>query len=267
MSQATLDLAQSLLTHAVAAGKEALRIRAAGLTVEDKADTSPVTLADRAAEAILLEAIERAVPDAFVVAEERAEAQGLPEAGAERFWLVDPLDGTKEFINGGDDFTVNLALIEQGQPVLGLVYAPARDALYYGVRGQGAFLRDGSASEQPIRTRARATPPKVVASKSHRSPETDAYLKQFPDAECVSVGSSLKFCLVATGQADLYPRLGPTMEWDTAAGHAVLLAAGGRVIDAAGAPFAYNKPGFKNGFFVAWGDADGQTPPAPDAVL
>ncbi|MGF1606865.1 MAG: 3'(2'),5'-bisphosphate nucleotidase CysQ [Rhodothalassiaceae bacterium] len=266
MSLASSALADRLIAPVLEAGRAALAIREAGLDVSDKADASPVTEADRAAEAILIDAIETVAPGTLIVAEERAEAHGLPADGAERFWLVDPLDGTKEFIKGGEDFTVNVALIEQGQPVLGLVYAPVQDRLFWGVAGHGAKLRVGG-QERLIATRAMAQPPAVVASRSHRSPETDAYLARFPGADCVSVGSSLKFCLVAMGEADLYPRLGPTMEWDTAAGDAVLRAAGGQVIDTRGQPFLYNKPGFKNGFFVAWGDATAPAPPAPDAVL
>ncbi len=188
-------------------------------------------------------------------------AAGRVPTVANRFFLVDPLDGTKEFIGHRDEFTVNIALIENGEPVMGVVLAPARRELFWGdVRAQRAghidAEPDGTMPMLGAALRARAAPPGglvAVASRSHRSPETDAYLANYPVSEFRSIGSSLKFCLVAAGQADIYPRLGPTMEWDTAAGQAVLVAAGGSVTTLEGEPFRYGKPGFRNGYFVARG--------------
>jgi 3'(2'), 5'-bisphosphate nucleotidase len=192
-----------------------------------------------------------------VVAEEQVAAGRVPETGS-LFFLVDPLDGTKEFIQRRGDFTVNIALVRDGVPELGVVYAPARSRLFAGdVKERRAFRSEQSPADErqaartPMRVR---TPPSgltVVASRSHRTPETDAYLSQVKVADLVSVGSSLKFCLVAAGEADLYPRLGPTMEWDKAAGHAVLSAAGGSVVNVDGSPFRYGKKEFRNPSFIA----------------
>lgn len=228
-----------------------------------KADASPVTVADTAAEAIILEALARLLPDIPVVAEEEVAAGRMPEVGM-RFILVDPLDGTKEFIKRGTDFTVNIALVENGAPTLGVVYAPARSRLYAGDVATGiAFAFDvdpiaGAPRSEPapLKVRPLGDTLAAVASKSHDTPETEAYLKACGVTDRVSVGSSLKFCLVAAGEADLYPRAGPTCEWDTGAGHAVLVAAGGRVLDLSGAPLAYGKPRFFNRGFVAAGPFD-----------
>lgn len=251
---------ESLIYTAQRAGGAIMSVYAQGFAVRDKADASPVTLADEAAEKIILADLAELAPEIPVVAEESVAAGRIP-AVAERFFLVDPLDGTKEFIGHRDEFTVNIALIEQGEPVLGVVLAPARRELYWGdVRarraGQIDADPDGTMPHLGTAIRARAVPDQnlvAVASRSHRSPETDAFLAQYHVAEFRSIGSSLKFCLLAAGQADLYPRLGPTMEWDTAAGQAVLVAAGGRVTTLEGEPFRYGKPGFRNGHFVAWG--------------
>lgn len=256
----TSALIEPLLAAAAAAGGEIMEVAARRIDVRRKADSSPVTEADERAERVLLAALSGLTPQATVIAEEAVASGGLPETVEGAFWLVDPLDGTKEFLKGGSDFTVNLALMENGLPVLGIVFCPADGRLYVGEKGVGAWrarlARDGGVAErQAIRTRAAKPPLTIVASRSHSNAATEAYLKQYPDAELVSVGSSLKFCLVAEGTADLYPRLGPTMEWDTAAGHGVLLAAGGCVADEDGAPFRYRKPDFRNGHFLAWGDA------------
>jgi 3'(2'), 5'-bisphosphate nucleotidase len=197
-----------------------------------------------------------------VVAEEAVAAGKVPVI-ADRFFLVDPLDGTREFVGRRDEFTVNIALIENGEPVLGVVFAPARRELFWGdVRGGRAGRidadPDGTMPSMGNAIQARLPPPGslvAVASRSHRTPETDSFLADYPVTEFRSIGSSLKFCLVASGDADLYPRLGPTMEWDTAAGQAVLVAAGGRVTTLDGAPFRYGKPGFRNGNFLARGRA------------
>jgi 3'(2'),5'-bisphosphate nucleotidase len=251
---------QSLIYTAQRAGGAIMAVYATGFAVRDKADASPVTAADEAAEKIILADLAEIAPDIPVVAEESVAGGKIPRV-ADRFFLVDPLDGTKEFIGRRDEFTVNIALIENGEPVLGVVLAPARRELFWGdVRaGRAGHMDaepDGTMPLMGAPLRAREAPPDglvAVASRSHRSPETDAFLAKYPVKEFRSIGSSLKFCLVAAGQADVYPRLGPTMEWDTAAGHAVLTAAGGSVTTLEGGPFRYGKPDFRNGNFIAWG--------------
>jgi 3'(2'), 5'-bisphosphate nucleotidase len=196
-----------------------------------------VTAADRVAEEIVLEALARLAPGAAVVAEEAAAAGRLPPP-ADTFFLVDALDGTRDFLNGRPDFTVNVGFVEAGRPAAGIVHAPASGRLWLGA-AEGAFAGDGKAWA-PIRVRR---PPEsgleIVASRLHPSPETDAFIAKFPGARLVSAGSSIKFCLLAEGKADLYPRLGPTSQWDTAAGDAVLRAAGGRVLTLDGEPLRY----------------------------
>lgn len=249
-----------MIAAAIEAGRAAYAIYRGGFEVQTKPDESPVTAADHAAERVILARLARGAPGIPVVAEEQVAAGNVPpQAGT--FFLVDPVDGTKEFIQKRGDFTVNIALVHDGVPQLGVVYAPAKSRLFAGDATTGKAFRAEQAPEDsqqaprtPIRTRAPAANGlTVVASRSHRSPETDAWLAQVRVAEVVSVGSSLKFCLVAAGEADLYPRLGPTMEWDTAAGHAVLSAAGGEVVNLDGSPFRYGKPGFRNPFFIATG--------------
>lgn len=254
------ELIEALLPAAVAAGRATLEIYRAGFTVTQKADKSPVTAADHAAEKIILEHLARLAPAVPVVAEESVAAGSIPQVRDE-FFLVDPLDGTKEFIHRRGEFTVNIALIRHGTPALGVVYAPVGGVLYAGnVLGMRAFRCSHPADaatpgpREALRVRpAPAAGITAVVSRSHSTPETDAYLSHYTVSDRVSVGSSLKFCLVAAGEADLYPRLGPTMEWDTAAGHAVLVAAGGRVLAPGGKPLAYGKPDFRNSFFIASG--------------
>jgi 3'(2'), 5'-bisphosphate nucleotidase len=242
------------------AGRAIYTMYRTGFDVSHKADQSPVTDADHAAEAIILRDLARAAPGIAVVAEEEVAAGRTPAVGRE-FFLVDPLDGTKEFIQRRGDFTVNIALVRDATPVLGVVYAPANSQLFAGDVVAGTAFRSAvdpvsaePALRQPIRVRQPPTQGlTVVASRSHSTPETDTYLQQYTVTDRVPIGSSLKFCLVAAGEADLYPRLGPTMEWDTAAGHAVLLAAGGSVWAPAGVPLKYGKPGFRNSNFIASG--------------
>ncbi|MGZ3305156.1 MAG: 3'(2'),5'-bisphosphate nucleotidase CysQ [Asticcacaulis sp.] len=244
----------------LAAGAEILRIYATDFTVASKGDASPVTEADGRAERIILDGLARIAPDIPVVAEEEAAAGRLPDTGR-RFFLVDPLDGTKEFISRNGEFTVNIALIEDGEPVRGAVYAPALGKLYWGARGEGAYVAeviDGvMGPSQPIRTRAAPHDGlTAVGSRSHGSDETAEYLKAFHVNTFAAAGSSLKFCLLAEGSADLYPRLGRTMQWDTAAGDAVLRAAGGRVETLDGLPLRYGREAsadFANPHFVAFG--------------
>ena len=232
------------------AGEAILEIVCRGFDVESKRDSSPVTEADRAAELIILAALARAAPGIPVIAEEEVAAGRIP-AHDHTYFLVDPLDGTKEFVRGGDDYTVNIGLIEHGTPTLGVVFAPATGRLHAGVSGGGAWLDDGK-GRAPIRTRARGHELTAVASKSHLNQATIDYL-QAAVGTCgyVAIGSSLKFCILAEGNADIYPRASPTSEWDTAAGHAVLLAAGGLVDGPDGAPLAYGKRAFLNRAFVA----------------
>jgi 3'(2'), 5'-bisphosphate nucleotidase len=220
-----------------------------------KADGSPVTAADQAAEDIILPALRALTPDIPVVSEEEASKGPTPEVTGARFWLVDPLDGTKEFISGNGEFTVNIALIENGHPILGVVVIPARGETYAGA-GPGTAVLADSTGERSIAVR---TPPEagltVVGSRSHGDASAmDQFLAGVPVAEFRPAGSSLKLCLIAKGEADLYPRLGTTMEWDIAAGHAVLAAAGGRVETVDAAPFTYGKKDFRNPHFAAYGD-------------
>jgi 3'(2'), 5'-bisphosphate nucleotidase len=251
---------QSLIYTAQRAGGAIMAVYATDFAVRDKADSSPVTVADEAAEKIILEDLAALAPDVPVVAEESVAAGRVPVI-ADRFFLVDPLDGTREFVSHRDEFTVNVALIEAGEPVLGVVYAPARRELYWGdvkARRAGRIDADPDGTMPALGSAisVRQAPSQglvAVASRSHRSPETDAWLANYSIIDFRSIGSSLKFCLVASGDADIYPRIGPTMEWDTAAGHAVLSAAGGQVTTLDGEPFRYGKPGFKNGNFLARG--------------
>jgi len=223
------------------------------VAVRAKADASPVTAADEAAEAVILARLAEVTPGIPVVAEETVASGHVPDLDEGPFWLVDPLDGTKEFLSRNGEFTVNIALIEGREPVLGVVQAPARARAWWGARGKGATARDAEGNTRPIAVRKAPAGVVAIASRSHRDPETQAFLDRAGVAECISAGSSLKFCLVAEGKADLYPRFGRTMEWDVAAGHAVLSAAGGQVTTKDGAPFLYRKPGFENPPFIARG--------------
>jgi len=248
---------------ALAAGAEIMDVFHAGVEVEMKSDHSPVTEADRRAEAVILEGLRKTFPEIPCVAEEEASAGLLPPALGEEFFLVDPLDGTKEFIKRRPDFTVNIALVRRGVPEIGVVYAPAQGMLYAGRPGQAYEARvdagHKATARSEISVRDCAEKKTIVASRSHRTPETDEFLDRHAGAEIVSVGSSLKFCLLASGKADLYPRFGRTMEWDTAAGDAVLRAAGGRTTLIDGQPFTYGKRNqdddvdFANPWFLAEG--------------
>lgn len=249
-------LARDLKPAVLKAGQLILDIRAKGFNVEEKNDTSPVTEADRAAEDILVTALKALVPDAVIVAEEMASAGIMPETLGDEFYLIDPLDGTKEFIRGGLDFTVNIGLIKDGRPIMGIVYAPAQGRLFTGISGQGAYeenIVEGTTKEIKVRS-ADLSAIDAVASKSHRDEATNVFLEKFSIRDLKSAGSSLKFCLVAAGEADIYPRFGPTMEWDTAAGQAVLEAANGKTVHPDGSPYSYAKAAFKNGPFIAIGD-------------
>lgn len=246
-----------LRTLALQAGAEILRIyEQADFDVRLKADSSPLTEADEAADAIISAGLRAAFPDIAVVTEEQSVSHAL---SAVQFFIVDPLDGTKEFVQRRGDFTVNIALVDRGCPVRGVVYAPAKQRMFYttadgsAVEEQGPF--DLESRGQTRRLQMRKPDPEaliVVASKSHRDKATDDYINHYNVANLRSAGSSLKFCLLAAGEADLYPRLGRTMEWDTAAGHAILQAAGGEVLDFnTHLPLQYGKAGYENPFFIA----------------
>ncbi len=215
-----------------------------------KDDASPVTEADERAEAHILAGLRQLAPQFPIVAEEEVAAGRIPAHG-DTYFLVDPLDGTKEFVRGGEDYTVNIGLIVDGVPLLGAIFAPATERLHAGLVGEGAWLEDLS-NRIPIRTRKPGDELVAVASKSHFNQPTADYLcEAAKDCGYVAIGSSLKFCIVAEGRADIYPRLSPTSEWDTAAGHAVLLAAGGRVDGLDGGPLKYGKKAFLNRGFCA----------------
>ncbi len=246
------QLLEDLAVATREAGEAILAIVARGFGVEHKDDLSPVTEADRAAELIILAALAKAAPGVPVVAEEEVAAGRIPNFG-DTYFLVDPLDGTKEFIRGGDDYTVNIGLISGGTPLLGAVFAPARGTTHAGLVGEGAWIED-SDGRRPISTRERGADVTAVASKSHFNQPTADYLAEaVGECDYAGIGSSLKFCIVAEGKADIYPRLAPTSEWDTAAAHAVLLAAGGRVDGPDGEPLGYGKHAFLNRGFVATG--------------
>lgn len=235
------------------AGRVVMAVYADAIKVDSKADNSPVTQADREAETVILAGLAQLAPDIPVVAEE-AVADGQAPAVGRTFWLVDPLDGTREFISRNGEFTVNIALIHDGVPLLGLVLAPALDRLFVGGPQLGSWLDTPGGREwigvRPVPEVGLT----VVASRSHGDADAlDAFLAGRRVAAVASAGSSLKLCLVAQGQADVYPRLGRTMEWDIAAGQAVLLGAGGAVCTLDGRPLTYGKPGFENPHFVAWG--------------
>jgi 3'(2'), 5'-bisphosphate nucleotidase len=261
-------LLDGMIGAAHAAGREICRVYRSGLAVQMKEDRSPVTEADHAAERIIIERLSQLAPEVPVVAEERVAAGEVPVIGA-RFFLVDPLDGTREFVSANGEFTVNIALIEEGTPTLGVVYAPVGSVLYAGDTSVRAAFRMRLAADagddersttarEVIRVRDSVRSGDIVAvvSRSHRDPETDAYLTRCNIDRTVTIGSSLKFCLVAAGEADLYPRAKSISEWDTAAGHAIVVAAGGKVVGARGAPLRYGKLGFASGPFVVTGGMD-----------
>jgi 3'(2'), 5'-bisphosphate nucleotidase len=249
----TNELLERVREIALQAGRVVMEVYSTDFAVRGKDDASPVTEADERAEAVIVAALQALTPDIPIVAEEAVAAGRTPDVGA-RFWLVDPLDGTKEFISRNGEFTVNIALVQDGSPVLGVVYAPALGRMFAGTVGGDCHVEDAQ-GRRDIRCRAvPAAGLTVVASRSHGDAAAlDAFLNGRKVASLTNAGSSLKLCLVAAGEADLYPRLGRTMEWDIAAGHAVLAAAGGRVTDLSGAALRYGKPGFDNPHFVASG--------------
>lgn len=259
-------LIRSLETVAIAAGKEILAVRAAGATVTVKSDHTPVTQADQRAEALILDFLARSYPDIPVVAEELAEAGRCPSEAKGMFFLVDALDGTGDFIAGRSDFTVNIALIRGQMPVAGVVYAPALGKIWSGVTGHAQVAEVSPEGEisgrRDIHTRQRPKTPVALVSVTHKEPETAAWLECLPEHETASVGSSLKFCMLAEGSADVYPRLVCLKQWDIAAGDAVLRAAGGMTLTLDGVPLVYGVEGSNFGCsrFVGWGQAPNNTP-------
>lgn len=256
-SRSLADLLPAVLAIGDAASRAILKVYATEFAVDEKADTSPLTEADRAAHDIISTGLARLTPDIPVLSEEspahdhdHATRRHWPE-----LWLVDPLDGTREFVKRNGEFTVNIALIRDHRPVLGIVLAPALDLAYGGAEGLGAWRRQGGESRPIAVQRPARSRPVIAGSRSHRGASLDAWLARVGDHELKSVGSALKVCLVAEGSVDVYPRLGDTSEWDIAAGQAVLEAAGGAVVDLSGKPLRYNeREGLLNPHFLACGD-------------
>ena len=255
------DLLPKTRKLAERAGDAILEIYATDFDVDHKADDSPLTQADLAAHKIIMAGLRELTPDWPRLSEEGADIDYATRRSWTRYWLIDPLDGTREFVKKNGEFTVNIALIDNGRPVLGVVHAPALKKSWYAAEGVGAFKRvEGHNNGQDHAIRTRPTPtdkPRLLVSKSHRGEEVDKLLARLGEHEALSVGSSLKFCVVAEGEADFYPRLGPTSEWDTGAAHAVLACAGGRVTTTDGAELGYNqKESLLNPHFLAFGDPD-----------
>ncbi len=249
-----ISLVKKLIPSVIKAGDQIMKIYYNKTEVEFKIDGSPVTKADRMAEKIILKSIKYHTPKILVVSEENLESHKAKPK--KLFFLVDPLDGTKEFLknDGKGSFTVNVALIKNGEPILGIVNAPALGRLFYGIVGYGAFEINNKITQSIEIRKASQDNLVAVASSSHRDKKTDDWLKSNKISKTISIGSSLKFCLLASGEADVYPRFGPTMEWDTAAGDAVLRSAGGKVHNIDGTNFSYGKNNYKNGAFIAKGD-------------
>jgi len=253
-----------LVTEAIAialkAGEAILAVYNSGdFNIEIKGDDSPLTRADIAANDIIVHGLAQLTPAIPILSEESRQTPYEERKDWTTFWLVDPLDGTKEFIKRNGEFTVNIALIENGEPVLGVVYAPVLKRSYFAARGHGAFVQEDTHPATQIKVAAYDKGRlKVVASRSHAGPDLQEFLDNIGGYDVVSMGSSLKLCLVAEGKAHLYPRLGPTMEWDTAAAHAIVNVAGGQVTDLSGKPLSYNKENLLNPYFMVAGD-----PPYP----
>ncbi|MDH3614512.1 MAG: 3'(2'),5'-bisphosphate nucleotidase CysQ [Gammaproteobacteria bacterium] len=251
------ELIEPVVALAVVAGRAILEVYATDFDVQSKVDESPLTQADLASHRCIVAGLEELTPDIPIISEE----EGLPpfeERGQwQRYWLIDPLDGTKEFVNRNGEFTVNIALIESNRPVFGVVHVPVQDRTYTGCEGHGAELRD-SGSRTAIRVaESSGHPVRIVGSRSHRGSSLDAFLEKVGESDMLAMGSSLKFCVVAEGRADIYPRLGPTSEWDTAAAQSVVEQAGGKVLELDGKPLSYNaKSDILNPWFVVIGPRD-----------
>ncbi|MGK2285269.1 3'(2'),5'-bisphosphate nucleotidase CysQ family protein [Pedomonas sp. V897] len=258
-----LDLLEALIAPVRAAADAIEAVRKGGISAREKADKSPVTAADEAAEDILTAALRKLTPHIPIVGEEAYAAGVAPRdvaggTGSGTFWLIDPVDGTRDFVRGGRDYTVNVGLIVDFEAVLGVIMSPPEGTLWAGAAGVGAFRLDADGTRRAITTRPLGQRPLIVlASYRNRDAETRRYLETLPEAKVTGRGSSIKFALLAEGAADLYPRWFACSEWDTAAGHGLLVGAGGQVFDAStGAPLRYAKPGFENIPFIAVGDAE-----------
>ena len=251
------EFIEPVVALAVEAGQAILEVYATDFDVQSKGDESPLTQADLASHRCITAGLRQLTPDMPIISEE----EGLPAFEVrgqwQRYWLIDPLDGTKEFVNRNGEFTVNIALIDAGTPVFGVVHVPVQNRTYLGCEGHGAELRDGE-TITPIRVAAASGEPlRVVGSRSHRGSSLDRFLENVGEADMLPMGSSLKFCVVAEGRADVYPRLGPTSEWDTAAAQAVVEQAGGQVLELDGKPLSYNKKeDILNPWFVVVGPTD-----------
>ena len=251
------ELIQPTIALAIAAGERILQVYdSSDFAISEKDDASPLTAADLASHDTIVQGLRELTPDIAILSEESATIDFAERASWQRFWLVDPLDGTKEFIKRNGEFTVNIALIDQHVPVLGVVYVPVQKSCYYGLVGQGAFLQQTGQAAQAIQVATPcASPVRVVGSRSHAGPHLQAFIDQLGAYELVSIGSSLKLCLVAAGQADIYPRLGPTSEWDTAAAQCVVEQAGGQVLTVNGERLRYNsKESLLNPHFLVIAD-------------
>jgi 3'(2'), 5'-bisphosphate nucleotidase len=246
-------LAESLMPIVSRAGAAIMRVYETGFTVQRKEDNSPLTLADLESQRVIIEGLAEMTPGIPILSEESAQAPWGERQSWRELWVVDPLDGTREFVKRNGEFTVNIALVREHEPVLGVVAAPAQGLLYWGALGLGAFSHHRGEAQIPIHVSAPQKPLRVVGSRSHASAETAAYLTRLGPHVMRGIGSSLKFCLVAAGEADLYPRFGPTSEWDTAAGQALLEAAGGHVTRLDGHRLRYNcRDSVINGDFLAF---------------
>ncbi len=256
MSYHLKDLIEPVRDIARQAGKRILEIYESDYAVEQKDDKSPLTDADLAAHKTIVEGLAKLTPEWPILSEESSKIPYSERSGWSQYWLVDPLDGTREFISRNGEFTVNIALIRGHEAVLGVVHVPVQDTDYYGEESTGAFVQRPGQVPASIRvTPFTAGPARVVGSRSHRGNSLDTYLANLGEHELVSMGSSLKLCLVAEGKADVYPRLGPTSEWDTAAAHAVVTCAGGQVVNVDDNPLQYNtKDVYLNPFFIVYGD-------------
>lgn len=258
MSEDFSRLLPDVIAIARDAGRTILEVYESSYTVKEKDDRSPLTEADLRSEKLILAGLRRIAPEVPVLSEETGQVPWITRRGWSRLWIVDPLDGTKEFIGRNGEFTVNIALVQDGRVILGVVHAPALGRTYFGCEGAGSFRSDAESAGRPIHVAKRGPGPvRVVGSRSHRGSSLDAFLGRVGPHVLVEVGSSLKLCLVAEGAADVYPRLGPTSEWDTAAGQCVLEQAGGQVVTLAGSPLSYNaREEVLNPCFVGYADGD-----------
>lgn len=247
------ELLQSVIHISDQASEQVMHIYQSDFQVDYKADQSPITAADLASHRVIVAGLRTLTPDIPILSEEGLETPWEERRHWHRFWLIDPIDGTKDFTQRTGEFTVNIALIENGEPTLGVVTAPALKEAFWGAKGEGAYKRDRTGKVHRIQVAEPRPVKRVVASKNHLNDETRAFIDQLGEHETLQAGSSLKFCRIAEGRADIYPRMGPTSEWDTGAAHAVLLAAGGNVKQVDGSALVYGKENVLNPHFIAAG--------------